>query len=341
MNIIEDVREIEEFRNKTFTGFKVSDVKKTLINSLLNNNIEQISYWICELLCAGHFIDLWEVVVMYMAKYIYTGNPRLPLYIELRFKKFRDIINNGYLGNELKLRNNKIIRLLYFEMMFVLSYSNRKHEMKRIKIDKDDFNMDVLRQRFKADTLEYVNKVFKKEDSKELFIAMNEMIYHLEKTERIMSVCYWIEWVLNFELQCKNKKCLCSERDYPVDEKYKRDPVWLIWDALKQKNINKSLLSSLITLFCIKYTAATKRKRVFIIYFAVYLVLEKVDLKTPIINDKDKIDCIIKDSDKMFKHIKKSEVTKKTGRFESTGKYNEGYLEDSLKKLDILNNHFY
>ena len=337
MHIIEDTRWIEEFRNKSFSGYKLTDVKKVLTTSMLNNNIEQITYWVCELVCSGHYIDLWEIALAYMTKYIYTGNPRLPMYVELRFKKFREIINNGYLGNELKMRNNAMIRFIFIEMMFVLSYSNRKHELKRIKIDKKDFNMDVLRQRFKADTLVYVNKVFKKEDAKDLFIAVNELVYHLEKTKKIMSVCYWIEWILNFELQCKTKKCLCAERDYQVDAKHKRDPVWLIWDVLAQQKKHTSLISSLITLFCIKYTTATKRKRVFIIYFAVYLIIEKVDMTSDIITDKDKIKSIIKDSDKMFKHLKKSEVLTK-GRFQHAGDYNEGYLEDSMKKLEIMNN---
>ena len=73
------------------------------------------------------------------------------------------------------------------------------------------------------------------------------------------------------------------------------------------------------------------------IYFAVYLVIEKIDTTAEIITDKDKIKSIIKDSDKMFKHLKKSEVLTK-GRFQHAGDYNEGYLEDSMKKLEIMNN---
>ena len=41
MHIIEDTRWIEEFRNKTFSGYKLTDVKKALTTNMLNNNIEQ------------------------------------------------------------------------------------------------------------------------------------------------------------------------------------------------------------------------------------------------------------------------------------------------------------
>ena len=96
MIIIEDVRKIEEFKNKTFSEYKLSSVKKELISNINNNKIENICYWTSELICSGHYLFIWELIFYYMSKYIHTGNIKLCLYLDLRFKKFKDIINKGY-----------------------------------------------------------------------------------------------------------------------------------------------------------------------------------------------------------------------------------------------------
>ena len=71
--------------------------------------------------------------MFYMSKYIHTGNIKLCLYLDLRYTKFREIINNGYIGNELKMRNNEMIRRIFLEIMCVISYSNKKYEIKSKK----------------------------------------------------------------------------------------------------------------------------------------------------------------------------------------------------------------
>ncbi len=125
-NIIEDIRKITEFRNITFSNYKKSDVKKALCKSIINGKIEDSCYWSAELICAGHFMYLWEIIFNVMANNINIGNPKLPIYIELRLNTFRDIVNNGFSENLLKLRNNIQIRKLFAEIMAILCFSKKK-----------------------------------------------------------------------------------------------------------------------------------------------------------------------------------------------------------------------
>ena len=346
MSNIDDIRTIDEFKNMSFTGYKLTDVKRELINSIHNNKIENLCYWTCELICSGHYLFLWEIIVFYMSKYIHTGNIKLCLYLNLRYTKFREIINNGYIGNELKMRNNEMIRRIFLEIMCVISYSNKKYEIKRIRVDKLDFNIENLKCKLKADSLDYVNKIFKQGDPTDLYMAINEFMYHLEKTKDISSICYWIEWILQYETRCKKNKdkCVALNREY-VDDKFNTDIIWIIWDGFRyvlnnteyNKSINTKLYNALLSLFTIRYSTSIKRKRVYILYLLCSILTEKINLTVTIINNKSKIDTIINNNCKIVKQIKKNEIVKKgDGSTATTGHMNEGNLENTLKRLQIM-----
>lgn len=346
---INDIRQSPELRGITFSNFKKADVRKQLIDSMKNGRLEPACYWCAELVCAGHFMELWEIILHYTGKHIHLGNPKIVSYLEMRFNIFRNIITQGQFLTELQLRNNTTIRKLFAEIITVLTLSNRKHSFEPIKINREEeFDMTQMPERLKATSIEYAAPVFKKEDPKELYIALNEFCYHLSpEVATTIGASYWIEWMIDFEAICKKKKtpCECVRRnDVGVEKKFQCDVVWILWDALvyysgKMNNpfIDK-LIHGLRNIFCIKYTTASCKKRRFLLYFAVALIKESVPTNIDLITAENKaiLGNILSKIDHVYKQIKKSEETPKTeylfANLERDNNFNK-----SMHKMNMMN----
>lgn len=343
---INDKRNPKEFKGISFSKFQKAKVKKELISCLSAVKIESACYWSAELICAGHYSDLWEIIIFFFTKYIHLGNPKLPIYIAMRIDNFKQILINGYADNELCMRNNIKIRKLFAEIISVLCISRKKHSFEPIKIKKnDEFNMALMSSKLKAPSVNYASSVFKAGDAKELYIAFNELAYHItQESKNIVSACYWLEWVLDFEILCKKQKekFHCERRTFtPVQDKYQFDSIWIIWEIIlneckKKKNpILNKIVESLLTIFCIKYSNGVKKRRRFIIYYAMALLTESVDLNIEIVNNKFQVENILKKIDVVYRDVKKNEESPKTDYlFTNTVKSN---LDKTIERLDKMN----
>jgi len=358
---INDIRSESEFRGITFSKYKLSDVTKALLKALANSRIEPACNWSAELICAGKFIELWETLLNFMGKYVHLANPRLPTYIHLRYETFKSVMANGYAGNELRMRNNPKIRSLFAEMVSVLCYSNKLHQYENIKVSKtEEYDITTMSEKLKAPHVNYLDGVFIKGDPPELFIALNEFAFHLSNEAGSSShfACYWLEWIMEFNAICKNKKvaCRCERRaNVPVDDKLQMDPIWIVWQIVnkeasnvKPKEIERSkdtqdkkltakIVECLFKLYCIRFTVAVKKKRRYLLYFAVSLLTQPYATRQDIIlpDYKDKISNVVQKIDSVYREIKKNEVSPKMDYlFQGTGKSD---LDRTIAKLDILN----
>lgn len=348
--IINDLRTTSDFKGMSFSGYKKGDVKKQFLLNIYNGKLEPACYWCAELLCSAAFMDIWEVFILYLGKYIHIGNPKLAIYLNKRFQIFRNIMVQGLFYDELELRNHKTIRKLFAEITCVFTHAAKKTGFESIKINKEEeFDLTKMTERLKADSATYTHEVLRKKDPNEIMVALNEFLFHITPNDshnvNMMEACYWLEWIIEFENVCKKKGqlCKCDRRfDVPVDTKFQCDLIWIVWDAIiytTQKANNEfvnTVIESLFELFCIKYTSACTKKRRFLLYFAVSMICEPFNCITEIISDKNIINHTLLQLPNIYKQIKKNEQRPKTDYLFS-GIEDMTNMEKSKQKMEWMN----
>ena len=345
---INDVRTINDFKIKSFSKYPRNKVKDELIKNLYNSKIEPSCYWSIELICAAHFQDLWEIISHFTCRYIHLGNPKLAMYIEIRFNNFKKIISNGYIGNELALRNNEKIRKLFAEIITILCQSRKKNAFESLSIkNKEEFYLINLTEKLRAPNINYAGSIYKPNDPKELFIPINEFIYELSKESKdSIRAAYWVEWIIQYESICKQKKnkCECERRSFiPVDDKFQMDIIWILWEILiieskkKQVQFYEKTIMALLNLFCIRFTSACKRRRRFIMYCAINFLTETVNLQMPLMENRNLIESIAGKINIIYREIKKNEVSPQTDYlYLNVTKSNIDKTIEKLEKMDDL-----
>ena len=330
-----------DFKKVSFSNYKVKEIKKDLINFINNCDIEKSCFFSAELICSGLYIELWDIIIEVLGKNISNCNIKIICYLELKFNYFKEYINSDV--DELELRNSESIRNLFCEIITILCMSNKIQTFNRVKIKQDECEYSLITSKLKADNVEYAKKVYSDQDPKELFIAINELIYNINSDNpNQLLIFFWIEWILKYYsiVKKKNKGITCNTRDYPVSEKNKGNVIFIIWDCIKTKTSENKLINkcidSLINLFCIKYSTSCNSKRIYLLYLSVKLLISNNNnTNIPIIKNKELLLKIIKNNDFLYKKIKKNEIN----QYSSEEPIDEGKklaIDKSIEKLSIL-----
>lgn len=345
MNVeIQDIRELKDMRITTFSNYKKTEVKKALIKSLNENKIEYSLHWCVEMICSGHFLDLWSIFILYSCQNIHLGNPKLFIYLAKRLESFRTIVRNGYSSNELYVRNHNEVRKIFFEICAIISQSKKKHSLQTIKVHPTDFDITTISDKFHAPSSKYAKHLIRDEDPQELLIPCNELYYHVFETKNNLMACYWCQWIIEFELICKKKKkkCLCETRSFvKVDDKHLKDCVWLVWeifldiaDKINDKLI-VTIIESLVELFMVRYSSNGANSRKMILYCAVSFLTEYVDKRIVCVSNNVLVNSCLSKINNYFQEIKKNEQKPETDYlFNNLEK--KSNLDKTMAKLEIM-----
>ena len=64
-----------------------------LADAMMHEKLENACYWCAELMCSGHYIELWETLIQFYCKYIHISNPKLSIYMASKIARFRENMN--------------------------------------------------------------------------------------------------------------------------------------------------------------------------------------------------------------------------------------------------------
>ena len=322
-----DIRPLRDFQTYTFSKYKKADVRKELLDGLISAKIETACFWAAEFICGGQINELWQCLIYFYSRYIHLGAPKVAIYLERKIFYFNNIYQNAIKEyTELDLRNNYIIRQLFVEIIHVLCYSKRCHSYDTIKIITEDFDLDTITEKCMAPSISYVGDIFEDNDPKELIIFLNELAYNLSnESHNIVNACYWIEWFIEYEQQCRSKKMRLygSSRNHLfINTKYQTDPIWILIDIFihcsKNNNVSpqiQKIIEASVNLFRYQYVPSNLSKKKYLLYFMVSLFCDpqvylnfKQDILT--LEQKEQITIALNNIDTLYLQIKQhSEIT--------------------------------
>lgn len=312
--IIEDKRTVFK-KNTTFSNYKKCDVLKKLVQSIYYNKVEESFFWTCELLCSNYIVDIWNTYFMFTSKYIHIHNPKLPIFINKKFKDFKAIVLVH--NNDFKLRNIHEIRQLFCTITLILCKSEKYTILDDLSY-KFDFKIENLYENLKAPNVDYIKYIYKQSDPTEYIIPFNELVYHLKETKSKIDINFWINWIIQYDMLCRKKKkhILCQQRDFYMNknEKISKNIIWIIWDLIlklssKLGENNKAIIHNIFELFTVKYVVSYNKKRIHNIYHCVEIILlhNTINHKVELLTNKEQLQHLDTNINVIFEEIKKHE----------------------------------
>lgn len=303
--MIHDTR--TQFRTHTFSNFKKTKVLKELENCIYYQKKEEAFYWTGELVCSGHILELWNLFLYVLCKYIHIHNPRLSLYIDKKFVEFKE---HAAKANDLELRNNVRIRSILFSITLILCESKRDTILQDLHFE---FKFENIFTNLKAPNVDYIKPYFKEGDPKEIYIPLNECAYHLFETKNRLDIFYWIDWMIHYDELClkKKKPLVCISRDFVTVKS--TNFIWILFElflSFQEPDVLLKIIQALVRLFSIKYTTYTNKKRKHILDLCVVLIIhDAVDFTTKIIENTSVFIPIEENINLIFEQIKKNEIS--------------------------------
>lgn len=350
---INDNRLLDNFKTKTFSGFKKNDVLNIIFKSIENKKLENACHWTTECIISGYTLQLWDKIINFSSKIIHINNPCLPHYIYRKNYVFCNQLTHLDLHknkNEiLLLRNSQMIRNLFFDVITTLTLSSKtKRYDKYPKInEKEDFNFYDIQKRLCAQMNILPDNIVQFNDPNELKIIINE-IFTLLKNKQFgyERCCYWILWLCKWETLHKKKKIpfRIEPREIKnVPKNSKDNSIWVVWHVvLKEVELRKNEMiekqvKCLYELFKFNFTNGKKVSRLPLIFNAIGYLTHEINFNIPIRSDIKLFIKVQSNVNRMFKEKKINEIKDQITEKKKPPKKSEIEKEMLNEKILIFN----
>jgi hypothetical protein len=278
---INDSRIKNEFKLVTFSNYKKKDVITAFKTSLIKSNCEEAIRWMVELNCSGYNKSIMDCINEIYLKFININNILFYIYFKKQYRQFNKIIKKYPRKEELHIRNLQTIRNLLAELTAICSLSKKNNLFSNNALPKINnnkiFNSNELKKHLLAKDLSNVYKYIYETDSKELKLALNEIIFNLNHPSGSYKECiFWYEWLekVNTKLKNKDQRFKCRDTTLKVPNEYKNTWVFKIWEILNNVHIS-DLVSKYINKFFMDYLEnfknSTIRKNKYLIFICFYI----------------------------------------------------------------------
>lgn len=327
--LVQDTRPYTDFRVKTISGYKVSEVQSAFKKSLIDNRLEEACHWGIELLSSGYIEKIFNCLFNIFTKNVYTNNPLLAEKLLIRFEFYVNIKNFFVLNQKnqknqknkndkdilLQLRNVQAIRNQIIELITIIVHSGKGKSLTLPTI-KTMSTTDKMMARDESLIQPYI----KYGDSKELQLAGNEFIAAL-KINNSQNALYWLSWISTFEKLFVKQTRTNFNQGYRkianVEEKYHNDFIWLFWEitlnSVKHREIKvRNQIFALYRLFIYEYSPNKKAKKMPLLMCSIKYLTEIYSVNTPVTNNESSLVQVCGRVNTLFREVKLNEVVVKS-----------------------------
>jgi len=312
-----DNRNINSYKNYSFTGFNKGNLIANYNSLLSSNDLPKAIYIGLELLFSNQLDNLINKIIKIYSLDINIKNPKLVILLNHRIKDIEKI-KDSCGKSDIELRNNAIIRNIIVELTCIINNSPKK-SFSIPKINDGHFNFNNIKDKIIGTDKIIVKKILKDEDPNELLLPINEFINHINisithyknnkeilQNTNMSNTChaepfFWCAWLLEHDKRTKNKNSrvniFCASRKSELyDDKYSTEITWILWDVInyfasksKDETIHR-LIRNNYQLFCHKYTRGTKNERKGLLFNCILiLITPNFNVNKTIYNDRSAI----------------------------------------------------
>ena len=319
ISTIHDSRDKVQLAGLSVSGYKLGKVRLALRKALKSGEIEPACYWGGELLCSYRAEDYWEEIISFYSKHINVASPNLAIYLSERTRNFKAIATAL---DERELRNDYDVRRIFAEVTTVVILSRRRAILRTPpKFQLTALEMTSISPLLRADSSSLAYKYLSKGDPTDIHIPLNELGFHLsfDKGDANLA-CYWIDWLLYYisEMRKQKRQLRIEKRLWPaVQDKYKDNPIWAVWDCLKgtSKQLENSkverIVEALSNVFCLRFTDSSPTRRRHIMYTAVHFIIDEPRQYPALCRDMERVTKVKDRIDLIYSQISTSiDVTK-------------------------------